>query len=168
MPTNDILTQVQREFRRVGWTYDRFAAESGVSRTTISTYLNNPPKKPRPATVKVLADTLGIDASAIPETNEQPENASEMFMVNHCTACRAVTAAHNEELRQDFNARFADMKKAYEDHEQKIIEQYEKRLAKAKSERDAESRKARLLLWIIAALTGTVTLLTIIEYAIIK
>ena len=168
MPTNDILTQVHREFKRIGWTYDYFAAKSGVSRTTISTYINNPPKRPRPATVKVLADTLGIDASAIPETNELPENASEMFMVNHCSACRAVTAAHNEELRQDFNTRYADMKKSYEDHEQKLIDQYEKRLDKARAERDAESRKAKLLLWIIAALTGAVTLLSIIEYAIIK
>lgn len=127
MPTNDILTQVQREFRRVGWTYDRFAAESGVSRTTISTYLNNPPKKPRPATVKVLADTLGIDASAIPETNEQPETAPEMFMVNHCTACRAETARHNQELREDFNARFAAMKESYDDHIKKLEEAFSDR-----------------------------------------
>lgn len=128
MPTVSTLGKCKEVFKADGWTYDKLAEASGVSRTTISTYFNNPPKHPRAATVKVIADTLGVDASAIPETNEEPENASEMFMINHCSACREITATHNKELREDFNARFNAMESAYKAHEELLVKQYEQRI----------------------------------------
>ena len=160
MPTVSILDKCKEAYKRSGLTYDELAEKSGISRTTVNTYLNNPPKKPRPATVKQLADTLGVDASAIPETNEQPENASEMFMVNHCAACREVTALHNKELREDFNARFSAMESAYKAHEELLVKQYEQRIRTL-------STAVKILVIVIAVATVAAAVHVGVDWAII-
>ena len=135
MTTENVLKRCQEAFKASGMTLDALTEKSGLARTTVNSYLHNPPKRLRDTTVKLLAAGLGIDASQLPESDE-PESAPEIFMIQHCTACRAETAKHNEALREDFKQRFTAMKDAYEDRISHINDKFTQRIADQKERYD--------------------------------
>lgn len=122
-----ILKLCQEKFHQSGLTYEAAASKCGLAPTTFNTYINAPPKKKRPSTIRCIAEGMGVDASAIPETKEPPENASEMFMLNHCAACRATQEEHNRLLREEFNEQHKANRAAYEERIQSINEKHTQR-----------------------------------------
>lgn len=131
-----ILKLCQEKFHQSGLTYEAAASKCGLAPTTFNTYINAPPKKKRSSTIRCIAEGLGVDASAIPETKEPPENASEMFMLNHCAACRATQEEHNRLLREEFNDRHEANRAAYEERIQAINEKHAQRYADLKERYD--------------------------------
>ena len=127
-----ILKLCQDRFHQSGLTYEAAASKCGLAPTTFNTYINAPPKKKRPSTIRCIAEGMGVDASAIPETKEPPENASEMFMLNHCAACRAMQEEHNRLLREEFNEQHEAIRAAYEERIQAINEKHAQRFSDQK------------------------------------
>lgn len=186
------LKLCQDKFHQSGLTYDAAAAKCGLAPTTFNSYINAPPKKIRPSTVRCIAEGLGVDASAIPETKEPPENASEMFMLNHCAACRATQEEHNRRLREDFNERheanraayeeriqainekhaqrYSDLKERYDERHNMVLEHHKERetklnetIAELEADNDRLSSRNRVLLITLIILAGVVGILSIID-----
>lgn len=188
----NILKLCQEKFHQSGLTYEAAASKCGLAPTTFNTYINAPPKKKRSSTIRCIAEGLGVDASAIPETKEPPENASEMFMLNHCAACRATQEEHNRLLREEFNERheanraaydqriqainekhaqrFEDQKERYEERHNMVVEYNREREAKLNetiavltADNVRLHRRNRVLLAALLILVGVVGILSIID-----
>lgn len=56
----DLGTFLRREFARRGWSVRKAARETGIDRSTLGKLMRNPEQEPHPATLRQLADGLGM------------------------------------------------------------------------------------------------------------
>lgn len=61
----DLGDFLAREFARRGWSVRQAARELGIDRSTLGKILRNPKQEPHPATLRLLADGLGMSVARL-------------------------------------------------------------------------------------------------------
>ena len=148
-----IAARLQEYFRSGHHTYEGLAARSGVSKTTIHTYMTHPPATPRPDTVRRIVEGMGHTMEELYKDIPLPTTEEEFEI--------EVTSEENEKLRKELDKErnlqvtlaneiklSREVFAAESKKNDALVEAYKKAAEEQENKYDKEHRK-NVILWVL-------------------